>query len=270
MATLKDISMRLKSVKNIQKITASMKMVSAAKFSRAERELKNARPYGEASKGFYEKAEVEAPEGAPKHLYIAMSSDRGLCGGIHSSIVKQIRLELAEKSENATIVAIGDKARAMLAKQYADKFVLSVADIGKRPAVFLDAGRIAQAILTSGSSYDTGTIYYNHFRTVVSYKTTQLPVYSSEVVGNAKKLGAYDSLDAEVMQSYMEYSLASLLYYCMKEGATSEQSARMTSMDNATTNAGDMISKLTLTFNRTRQAVITRELIEIISGAAAL
>lgn len=270
MATLKDISLRLKSVKNIQKITASMKMVSAAKFARAERELKPARPYGESSKAFYEKAEVEVPEGKPKHLHIAMSSDRGLCGGIHSAVVKAIRAEVTANPDDAAIVCIGDKSRSMLAKGYSDKIIMSVADIGKKNAVFTDAARIAQAILSSGHTYDTGTIYYNHFRSVVSYRTTELPIYSNEVVGQAKKLGSYDSLDAEVMGSYMEYSLASLLYYAMKEGATSEQSSRMTSMDNATTNAGEMISKLTLTYNRTRQAVITRELIEIISGAAAL
>lgn len=270
MATLKDISMRLKSVKNIQKITASMKMVSAAKFSRAERELKAARPYGESSKQFYEKAEVEAPEGKPKHLYIAMSSDRGLCGGIHSSIVKIIRAEVAKDPENSAIVCIGDKSRSMLQKSDASKIIMSVADIGKKNAVYTDAARIAQAIMSSGHAFDTGTIYYNHFRSVVSYKTRELPIYSSEVVGSAKKLGLYDSLDAEVMASYMEYSLAALLFYAMKEGATSEQSSRMTSMDNATTNAGEMINKLSLTYNRTRQAVITRELIEIISGAAAL
>jgi len=270
MATLKDISLRLKSVKNIQKITASMKMVSAAKFARAERELKPARPYGASTQQFYEKAEVEVPEGKPKHLYIAMSSDRGLCGGIHSAVCKAIKADMAADPDSAAIVCIGDKSRGILHKQHGDKILMSVADIGKRSAVFTDAARIAQAILSSGHSYDTGTIYYNHFKTVVSYKTSKLPVYSNEVVGNAKKLGLYDSLDAEVMASYMEYSLASLLYYAMKEGATSEQSSRMSSMDNATSNAGDMISKLTLTFNRTRQAVITRELIEIISGAAAL
>lgn len=245
-------------------------MVSAAKFARAERELKGARPYGQSTKQFYEKAEVEAPEGKPKHLYIAMSSDRGLCGGIHSAVVKAIRADIARDGENAAIVCIGDKSRGMLNKTQPDKIIMSVADFGKKNAVYTDAARIAQAIMSSGHTYDTGTIYYNHFRSMVSYKTTALPIYSSEVVGNAKKLGAYDSLDAEVMASYMEYSLASLIYYAMKEGATSEQSSRMTSMDNATTNAGDMISKLSMTYNRTRQAVITRELIEIISGAAAL
>jgi len=269
MATLKDISIRLKSVTNIKKITASMKMVSAAKFARAERELKSARPYGESTSQFYEKAEVTSPETTPKHLYIAMSSDRGLCGGIHSSIVKAIRNDVKDL-DNSMIVAIGDKARSMLQKQYSNQMILSVADVGKKNAVFTDAARIAQAILASGHAYDTGHIYYNHFRSVVSYKTTLLPIYSAEVVNNAKKLGIYDSLDAEVMQSYMEYSLASLIYYAMKEGATSEQSSRMTAMDNATSNAGDMIASLTLTYNRTRQAVITRELIEIISGAAAL
>jgi len=244
-------------------------MVSAAKFARAERELKPARPYGESTKQFYEKAEVEAPE-KPKHLYIAMSSDRGLCGGIHSAVCKAIRADIVSDPDNAAIVCIGDKARGMLQKGHGEKIIMSVADIGKRSAVFTDAARIAQAILSSGHTYDTGSIYYNHFRTVVSYRTTQLPIFSPDVVGDAKKLGLYDSLDAEVMASYMEYSLASLLYYAMKEGATSEQSSRMTSMDNATSNAGEMISKLTLTYNRTRQAVITRELIEIISGAAAL
>lgn len=245
-------------------------MVSAAKFARAERELKPARPYGEASKGFYEKAEVEAPEGAPRHLYIAMSSDRGLCGGIHSAVVKAIRAEILKQPENCHIVCIGDKSRSMFQKTHKNNIIMSVNEVGKKSAVFSDAARIAQAIFESGVTYDTGTIFYNHFRTVVSYKTTPLPIFSPETVSNAKKLGVYDSLDAEVMASYMEYSLASLLYYAMKEGATSEQSSRMTSMDNATSNAGEMVYKLTMTYNRTRQAVITRELIEIISGAAAL
>merc|ERR1711997_477326 len=107
-------------------------------------------------------------------------------------------------------------------------------------------------------------------KSAVSYDTTEMPIYSMATVNNADKLALYDSLDADVLQSYMEYSLASLIYYCLKEGACSEQSSRMTAMDNSSKNAGEMIEKLTLEFNRTRQAVITGELIEIISGAAAL
>ena len=107
-------------------------------------------------------------------------------------------------------------------------------------------------------------------RSVVSYSTAELPLFSQAAVESAPKINLYDSIDSDVIQSYMEFSVASLLYFAMKEGACSEQSSRMTAMDNASKNAGEMIDKLTLTFNRTRQAVITRELIEIISGASAL
>jgi len=111
---------------------------------------------------------------------------------------------------------------------------------------------------------------YNFYKSVVSYNTTAIPIFSQDVIMGADKITAYDSLDSDVMQSYNEFSLASLIYYAMKEGATSEQSSRMTAMDNSSKNAGEMIDKLTITYNRTRQAVITGELIEIISGAAAL
>lgn len=124
--------------------------------------------------------------------------------------------------------------------------------------------------MTCGYDFTDGEIFYNKFRSVVSYQVSNLPMFSLKTVESASKLPVYDSLDSEVIQSYLEFSLASMLFYTMKEGACSEQSSRMTAMDNASKNAGEMIDKLTLTFNRTRQAVITRELIEIISGAAAL
>lgn len=119
-------------------------------------------------------------------------------------------------------------------------------------------------------TFGSGRIVYNRYKSVVSYAVDNLPLFDKQAVLGAPKLSIYDSLDDEVIQSYLEFSLASLLFYSMKEGACSEQSSRMTAMDNASKNAGEMIDKLTLTFNRTRQAVITRELIEIISGAAAL
>lgn len=124
--------------------------------------------------------------------------------------------------------------------------------------------------MNCGYDFTEGKIFYNKFRSVVSYKVANLPMYSLKTVEAAEKLPVYDSLDSEVIQSYLEFSLASMLFFTMKENACSEQSSRMTAMDNASKNAGEMIEKLTLTFNRTRQAVITRELIEIISGAAAL
>ncbi|KAL0811089.1 hypothetical protein ABMA28_010357 [Loxostege sticticalis] len=271
MATLKHISMRLKSVKNIQKITQSMKMVSAAKYTRAERDLKAARPYGEGAVQFYERAEVQAPENDTKQLYVAITSDRGLCGAVHTGVSKVIRFRLQEPgAENIKVICVGDKSRAILQRLYSKHIISVVNEIGRLPPTFLDASKIASGILTSGYDFGSGKIIYNKFKSVVSYAQSDLPLFSQKSVEDAPKLATYDSLDSDVIQSYMEFSLASMVFYALKESACSEQSSRMTAMDNASKNAGEMIDKLTLTFNRTRQAVITRELIEIISGAAAL
>merc|ERR1711970_955989 len=188
------------------------------------KDLKAARPLGAAAQAFYQQAEIASDKEAPKELYVAMTSDRGLAGAVHSNINKQIRAELPAK--------------------------------------------MANAILTC--EFDTGKLVYNYYKSVVSYDTKNIPIFSQDAITNAEKVSVYDSLDADVIQSYLEYSLASLVYYCLKEGATSEQSSRMTAMDNSSKNAAEMIDKLRITFNRTRQAVITGELIEIISGAAAL
>jgi len=143
-------------------------------------------------------------------------------------------------------------------------------EIGRLPPQFGDASKIANAILNCGFEFDSGKMLYNRYNSVVSYTTSEIPIFSLDTIAGAEKLTVYDSIDSDVLQSYMEYSLASLIYYALKEGACSEQSSRMTAMDNSSKNAGEMIDKLTITFNRTRQAVITGELIEIISGAAAL
>ncbi|XP_055371016.1 ATP synthase subunit gamma, mitochondrial [Condylostylus longicornis] len=272
MATLKAISIRLKSVKNIQKITQSMKMVSAAKYARAERDLKQARPYGVGAQQFFEKAEVQPDEKAePKRLLIAMTSDRGLCGAVHTGVARTIRNDLAGGNEgNTKVICVGDKSRGILQRLYGKNIILVANEIGRLPPTFLDASKIAHEILKSGYEFTEAKIIYNKFKSVVSYNLSSMPFYSTQVVESAGKLSVYDSLDSDVIQNYLEFSLASLIFYALKEGACSEQSSRMTAMDNASKNAGEMIDKLTLTFNRTRQAVITRELIEIISGASAL
>jgi len=271
MATLKAISIRLKSVKNIQKITQSMKMVSAAKYTRAERDLKAARPYGIGAQQFFEKTEIQPDEKAePKKLLIAMTSDRGLCGAVHTGVARFVRGELLKDDSNIKVICVGDKSRSILARLYGKNILMVANEIGRLPPTFLDASRIANEVMKTGYEFTEGKIVYNKFKSVVSYQCTSLPIYSSSVVEKSDKLAVYDSLDADVIQSYLEFSLASLIFFTMKEGACSEQSSRMTAMDNASKNAGEMIDKLTLTFNRTRQAVITRELIEIISGAAAL
>lgn len=277
MPNLKLIGLRLKSVTNIQKITQSMKMVSAAKFAKAERELKAARPLGEAAQAFYKTAQIESAEKAgPKELYVAITSDRGLAGAVHSSICKNIRQTLHDKVaageslDNVRILCVGDKSRAFMARFFPKQLIMVGSEIGRLPPTFNDAAKIANAIMTCGHEFDSGKLLFNYYKSVVSYDTTAIPIYSQEAVSAAEKVTVYDSLDADVVQSYMEFSLASLVYYAMKEGATSEQSSRMTAMDNSSKNAGEMIDKLRITFNRTRQAVITGELIEIISGAAAL
>lgn len=272
MATLKDISMRLKSVTNIQKITQSMKMVSAAKYARAERDLKAARPYGLGAQSFYQNAELTETEKKPDHLFVAMTSDRGLCGSCHTSVARLIRVDMdaLSKTHNIRIVCVGDKSQAVLKRQFGDKIIMSFNEIGRLPPTFNDARIIAQGIVNSGFDFAQGDLIYNRFKTVVSYTTLKMPFFSQDLVKASEKMGVYDSVDDNVIQSYLEYSLASLIYHALKESACSEQSSRMTAMDGASKNAGEMIGQLTLYYNRTRQAVITRELIEIISGAAAL
>jgi len=270
MATLRDIQLRLKAVRNIQKITKSMKIVSAAKFARAERELRTARPYGAGAASFYEKAQVTQDEKKPVHLVVACSSDRGLCGGIHSNIFKSIRASIPEKpaGTQVKIIAVGDKQRAALSRMFSDNILMHFKEIGRKPPVFTDASEIAASILEL--EFDFGELYFNKFQTVVSYKPTIMPIFNKDHVAQAEKIHLYDSIDEDVLQSYNEFALTNLIFYALKEGTASEQSSRMTSMEAATKNAGEMIDKMALLYNRKRQAVITSELIEIISGAAAL
>nr|XP_056703683.1 ATP synthase subunit gamma, mitochondrial [Euleptes europaea] len=273
MATLKDITRRLKSIKNIQKITKSMKMVSAAKYSRAERELKPARVYGVGALALYEKAEIKPAEDKKKHLLIGVSSDRGLCGAIHTSVAKNIKSQistLTKAGKEVMVVGVGDKLRGILQRTHGSNFLLSFKEVGRKPPTFGDASIIALELLNSGYEFDEGSVIFNRFRSVISYKTDEKPIYSLETVAGAESISIYDDIDADVLRNYQEFTLANIIFYSLKESATSEQSARMTSMDNASKNASEIIDKLTLLLNRTRQAVITKELIEIISGAAAL
>merc|ERR1711982_241730 len=238
------------------------------------RDLKAARPLGLAAQQFYKSINVEKEQ--PKELFVAMTSDRGLAGAVHSNVNKAIRAKLEEKLaageslDNVRILCVGDKSRAFFQRFFPKQIVMVGSEIGRLPPTFNDAAKIANAILTNGYEFDKGSLLFNYYKNVASNETTALPIYSQDVVSASEKVTVYDSLDADVVQSYMEYSLASLVYYCLKEGATSEQASRMSAMDNSSKNAGEMIDKLTITFNRTRQAVITGELIEIISGAAAL
>nr|XP_046235588.1 ATP synthase subunit gamma, mitochondrial isoform X3 [Scatophagus argus] len=274
MATLKDITIRLKSIKNIQKITKSMKMVAAAKYARAERQLKPARVYGTGALALYEKADIKVPEDkAAKHLIVGVTSDRGLCGAIHSGVAKVIKSEIAtltSAGKEVMVINVGDKLRGLLHRTHGKHIILNCKEVGRKPPSFGDASVIATELLNSGYEFDQGTVVFNRFRSVISYKTDQKPLFSIDTVANSENMGIYDDIDADVLRNYQEFSLVNIIYLALRESSTSEQSARMTAMDSASKNASEMIDKLTLTFNRTRQAVITKELIEIISGAAAL
>jgi len=273
MATLKDITIRLKSIKNIQKITKSMKMVAAAKYARAERQLKPARVYGTGALALYEKADIKSEDKPGKHVLIGVTSDRGLCGAIHSGVAKTIKAEIANLTgagKEVMVVNVGDKLRGLLHRTHGKHIMLNCKEIGRKPPTFGDASIVATELLNSGYEFDQGSVIFNRFRSVISYKTDQKPLFSNDTVANSESMGVYDDIDADVLRNYQEFALVNIIYLALRESSTSEQSARMTAMDSASKNASEMIDKLTLTFNRTRQAVITKELIEIISGAAAL
>ncbi|KHJ49181.1 ATP synthase F1, gamma subunit, partial [Trichuris suis] len=275
-ATLKDISVRLKSVKNIQKITQSMKMVAAAKYHRAERDLRPARPYGEGASVFFDCLKLEETPKKAEHLMVVISSDRGLCGAVHSGLAKMVKQDIKElENLNVRLVAIVyafvvPAEKVNFSRAFPDKMLMSVSDIGKKPPTFQDARSIATEILNSGYNFDQGSIYFNRFKSVVSYVPTRLPLFSRSVIMETPQFSVYDSVDENTLESFHEYSLTSMIYYALKENACSEQSSRMTAMDGASKNAGEMIGTLSLVRNRTRQAVITRELIDIVIGASAL
>jgi len=270
-ATLKDVRIKLKSVTNIQKITKTMQMVSASKYARAERELKPARVIGAGAKAVFEAAELEQDTTKPNHLIIAISSDRGLCGGIHSGVAKAIKAYTLDNPDADTKVVIcGDKVKAALQRTHPNNILCTLNELGRKPPLFEEASFIAEQVVDSGYEFDVCKMYYNRFKSAIAYELTPQDIHSFTTLTTAESMLQYDDVDEAVLQNFYEFSLANLIFYGMKESACSEQSARMTAMDNATKNAGDMISALQIVYNRTRQAVITTELIEIISGTVAL
>jgi len=270
-ATLKDVRLKLKSVTNIQKITKTMQMVSASKYARAERELKPARVIGQGAKAVFEAAELEQDASKPNHLIIAISSDRGLCGGIHSGVAKAVKAYTLDNPDVDTkLVLCGDKVKAALQRTHPSNILCSLNELGRKPPLFEEASFIAEQVVDSGYEFDVCKMYYNRFKSAIAYELTPQDIHSFTTLTTAESMLQYDDVDEAVLQNFYEFSLANLIFYGMKESACSEQSARMTAMDNATKNAGDMIAALQIVYNRTRQAVITTELIEIISGTVAL
>lgn len=267
-ATLREIEDRLKSIRNIEKITKTMKIVASTKLTRATRAMNNSRSYGETSNKVYESAETKAVESEqPKTLYIVCSSDKGLCGGIHSGLSRRIRaMALTEPAFD--LVLIGEKAKAQLSRTNPKGIQLSFAGIGKDVPTFADAQAIADQIIQLPTEYTDIKILYNSFVNAQTYEPAIIEAFSEEAILQSPNFSAFE-VDDEVLANMREYGLANSLYWALAEGHACEQSARRNAMDNASKNAGDMISRYQILFNRTRQAVITGELVEIITGATA-
>ncbi|KAJ1929581.1 atp3 gamma subunit of the F1 sector of mitochondrial F1F0 ATP synthase [Tieghemiomyces parasiticus] len=268
MATLREVQMRLKSISNISKITKSMKMISSTKMARAQKSMVQARQWGQTSQAFVDHAEV-APEVEGKTMYLTVSSDSGLCGGIHSSVSKATRRALADKPE-AGLVIIGDKAKAQLQRSLRDQISLTFSQVGKSVPQYAESCAIADEIRGGvDGGFGKINVIYNRFNSVISYEATTLPIYAEGALTSAGQFAAYEVED-DVLDNLQEFLMANAIHWAIVEGHASEMAAKRTAMENATKNAGDIIDKLTMIYNRGRQAVITNELVEIITGASAL
>ncbi|KAK5172298.1 atp3 gamma subunit of the F1 sector of mitochondrial F1F0 ATP synthase [Saxophila tyrrhenica] len=268
-ATLREIEGRLKSIKNIQKITKTMKIVASTKLSKAQRAMTESRSYGKTSNAVFDEAETKPVESENKKvLLVICSSDKGLCGGVHSGLSRAARRMMNEEPADYDVVVIGDKSKAQISRSNPKDIVLSFNSIGKDVPSFADAQAIADQISLLPGDYAQTKIMYNQFDNAQSYHPVTLEAYDEESITQSPNFTAFE-IDDEVLANMREYSLANSLYWALAEGHAVEISARRNAMDNATKNAGEMIDKFTILYNRTRQAVITGELVEIITGATA-
>ena len=291
MPNLKDLKNRIESVKNTRKITKAMQMVAAAKLRRAQDAAEASRPYSErfnavlaslaASVGNSENAPVLL-RGTGKHevhLLIVMTAERGLCGGFNSNIAKLARshaARLKEGGKQVKIITVGKKGRDALKRDLGDYFVEHV-DLSEFKSIkYVNAQAIAKALLArfDNNEYDVATIFYSKFVNVVSQIPTAqqiIPaIFEDNSMASDTAVYDYEPDEETILADLLPRGVATQIFAALLENGASEQGARMSAMDNATRNAGDMIDKLTIEFNRSRQAVITNELIEIISGAEAL
>ena len=289
MPSLKDLKNRIASVKSTQKITKAMQMVAAAKLRRAQEAAQDARPYAERMDAVVNSlaASVAGSENAPKllagtgadqvHLLVVMTAERGLCGGFNSSIVKAARYrahKLKGEGKTVKILTVGRKGRDQLKRDLSEHFVGHVDLQGVKRIGYENARAIADDILSrfEDGEFDVATLFFSRFKSVISQIPTAQQVIPAPFDENAgvEKLYDYEPSEEAVLADLLPRALATQIFTALLENAASEQGARMSAMDNATRNAGDMIDRLTIEYNRSRQAAITKELIEIISGAEAL
>ena len=290
MANLKDLKNRISSVKNTRKITKAMQMVAAAKLRRAQESAEQSRPYAERFMGVLSglAASVGKSEGAPKllrgtgedqvHLLVVMTAERGLCGGFNSNIAKRARAHIAQLQEagkTVKILTVGKKGRDQLKRDFGDVFIDHVDLTEVKRVGYSDAQAIARDLVVrfDAGEFDVATLFYSKFVNVVTQVQTALQVIPAAFEEEAEADSTvydYEPSEEAILSDLLPRGVATQIFSALLENGASEQGARMSAMDNATRNAGDMIDKLTIEFNRSRQAVITNELIEIISGAEAL
>ena len=289
MPSLKDLKNRIESVKSTRKITKAMQMVAAAKLRRAQEAAEMSRPYAERFNAVLGQlaSSVGGSDTAPLllkgtgkddvHMLVVMTAERGLCGGFNANIVKLARTRIAElqaAGKTVKILTVGKKGREQLKRQYGDLFVGHVDLTEVKNVGYANAQELAATLLTSfeEGEFDVATIFFGKFENVVSQVPTAQQVIPAEFEETDAPAIDYDYEpgEAEILESLLPRGVATQIFAALLENAASEQGARMSAMDNATRNAGEMIDKLSIEYNRTRQAVITNELIEIISGAEAL
>ena len=292
MPSLKDLRNRITSVKSTRKITKAMQMVAAAKLRRAQESALAARPYSERMATVLANlsSSMEGRDDAPQllagngkdqtHLLVVCTAERGLCGGFNSSIARLAREHadrLLAQGKTVKIITVGKKGNDILKRLYG-RFIIDTVDLrGARTLAFSHAQGIAQKVLKlfEDGQFDVCTLFFAEFKSVISQKPTALQLIPASVAGGkAPDLGGaiYDSEpdEGEILADLLPRNIAVQIFRALLENAASEQGARMSAMDSATRNAGDMINKLSIRYNRQRQAQITKELIEIISGAEAL
>ncbi|WP_415919650.1 F0F1 ATP synthase subunit gamma [Tateyamaria sp. SN6-1] len=290
MPNLKDLKNRIASVKSTRKITKAMQMVAAAKLRRAQEAAENARPYTERFNGVMAGlvSAAAGSDSAPKllsgtgsdqtHLLVVMTAERGLCGGFNTNIAKLARTkaqELVAAGKTVKILTVGKKGRDQLKRDFADHFVGHVDMTEVKNVGYADAQNVAKDVLGrfDAGEFDVATIFFSKFQNVVTQIPTAQQVIPFEVPEDyaaPDTLYDYEPDEEAILADLLPRGVATAIFAGLLENGASEQGARMSAMDNATRNAGDMIDKLTIEFNRSRQAVITNELIEIISGAEAL
>ena len=291
MASLDDLKKRIASVKSTQKITKAMKMVAAAKLRRAQESAEKGRPYSEKMNNVILNLSsgISDKENAPKllsgtgndkvHLCVVMTSDRGLCGGFNSNIIKKAKSyfsKILSEGKELKIITVGSKGNDQLKRMYGDKIIENISFKESKNANYFDADKVGKIVIDKfeNSEFDICTIFYNQFKNVITQipQAQQIiPLNSEDSEENSSEESyEFEPDEDEILNNLLPKNISTQIFKAMLENSASEQGSRMSAMDNATRNAGEMVDKLTIQYNRSRQAAITKELIEIISGAESL